>query len=350
MKDQPDSAASSLKKLGPVRRKAINTSQEQLIQTRPLADAPGFPLVVEPTVEGLDLITWAGNNRDFTETHLPRHGALLFRNFNAPDIDQFNQFITATSREPMDYHEGASPRTQISGNIYTSTEYPADQPIFLHNELSYRHTFPLKIFFCCMTPATENGATPIADVRKIYQRIDPAVRERFAKKGWMLVRNFGDGFGLSWQKVFHTTDQADVAEYCRASGIEFEWKDNNRLRIRQVRPCVAEHPTTHEPVWFNHVTFFHVSTLPAIMRDELLAQFDEDDLPTNTYYGDGSAIEPAVLDEIRAAYDQETVRFPWQRGDLLMLDNMLAAHGREPFRGSRRIVVGMSDPTRWADL
>jgi alpha-ketoglutarate-dependent taurine dioxygenase len=32
----------------------------------------------------------------------------------------------------------------------------------------------------------------------------------------------------------------------------------------------------------------------------------------------------------------------WEAGDLLMLDNLLAAHGRRPFSGERRIAVAMS--------
>ena len=77
----------------------------------------------------------------------------------------------------------------------------------------------------------------------------------------------------------------------------------------------------------------------------MLAEFTEDDLPTNTYYGDGTPIEPSVLDELREIYRQETVAFPWEKGDVLMLDNMLAAHGRAPFVGTRKVLVGMTDAT-----
>ena len=71
----------------------------------------------------------------------------------------------------------------------------------------------------------------------------------------------------------------------------------------------------------------------------------EENLPNNTYYGDGTAIEPHVLDELRAAYEAETVEFAWQRGDVLLLDNMLTAHGRAPFSPPRQIVVSMAEPT-----
>ncbi|MHC5718066.1 MAG: TauD/TfdA family dioxygenase, partial [Nostoc sp.] len=183
----------------------------------------------------------------------------------------------------------------------------------------------------------------IADTRKLLQRIDGKICDRFTQKGVMYVRNFGDGFGLPWQTVFQTTNPAEVEAFCHSNGIEFEWKEGNRLRTRQVRQAVATHPQTNELVWFNHAAFFHVSTLEPSIREPLLAEFPESDLPHNTYYGDGSAIEPAVLDEIRAAYQQEMVIFSWQTGDILMLDNMLTVHGRMPFMGARKVVVGMAE-------
>jgi alpha-ketoglutarate-dependent taurine dioxygenase len=160
----------------------------------------------------------------------------------------------------------------------------------------------------------------------------------------MYVRNFGDGFGLAWQDVFQTADKQAVERHCRAKGIETEWKEGDRLRTRAVRRALARHPKTGELVWFNHATFFHLSTLEPTVRQALLEEFEESELPTNTYYGDGSAIDPEVLEQLRAAYDAEIVRFPWQEGDLLMLDNMLVAHGRAPFSGPRQILVGMAEP------
>jgi alpha-ketoglutarate-dependent taurine dioxygenase len=194
-----------------------------------------------------------------------------------------------------------------------------------------------------MTPPTQGGETPIADCRKVFERIDPKVRQRFIEKGWMLVRNFGDGLSLSWQSVFQTEDRSAVEAYCRQAGIETEWH-GDRLRARQVRRAVAQHPATGEMVWFNHAAFFHVSTLESSTREVLLAGLAEEDLPNNTYYGDGSPIELSALDEIREAYRIEMVSFAWQPGDILMLDNMLVAHGRNPYAGPRKILVAMSEP------
>jgi len=264
--------------------------------------------------------------------------------------EEFEKFIPAVSEELLEYRERSSPRTAVHGNVYTSTDYPAEHPIFLHNENSYQNTWPLKIFFFCHTAAAEGGETPIADCRKIYQRIDPEIRRRFASKKWMYVRNFGDGFGLPWPTVFQTTDRATVEAHCRRSGIEVEWKEGDGLRTKAVRPAVSRHPESGEMVWFNHATFFHVTTLEAETRESLLSEFEQEDLPAHTYYGDGSPIEPDVLDHLREIYRDETVLFPWQQGDILMLDNMKVAHGRQPFKGERKVLAGMSEPCSWDQL
>lgn len=325
-------------------RRLVSGAPEKVIKMEALRQGQSLPLLITPAVEGVNLVQWARNNRQLVEAHLFKHGGLLFRNFDVKEVADFERFVKATSNELLTYQERSSPRSHVSGNIYTSTDYPAGQRIFLHNENSYQHIFPLKIFFFCVTPAQSGGETPIADCRKVLRRISPEIQERFSEKGgWKLVRNLGDDLGLPWQTTFQTTNKSEVEQYCRQAGIAMEWKEG-RLRTSQVRPVVATHPTTGEVVWFNHATFFHVSTLEPTVHQALLAQYEEEQLPAQTYYGDGSPLEPPVLDQLRQAYLQETTKFPWQRGDILMLDNMLVAHGRERFSGPRKIVVGMADP------
>ncbi|HEU5133187.1 MAG TPA: TauD/TfdA family dioxygenase, partial [Pyrinomonadaceae bacterium] len=163
------------------------------------------------------------------------------------------------------------------------------------------------------------------------------------------ARNFGEGFGLPWQETFQTRSKADVEQYCSEHEITCTWLKDDRLRTTQVRPVIARHPRTGELTWFNHATFFHISTLNPTMRDFFLSEFAEEGLPNNTYYGDGSRIEPEVMDHLRQAYLQEKIVFPWQKSDVLMVDNMLASHAREPYSGERRVVTGMADPHRWKD-
>ena len=332
------------------RRRAISLSQEGLVKTEFLRPGSALPLVIHPAVEGIDLPAWAKTNRDFIDSNLLRYGAVLFRDFKIGTADEFEQLILSVSENTMEYRERSSPRTHVRRNIYTSTDYPASQSIFLHNENSYAYVWPMKIFFFCVQPARSGGETPIADCRKVFQRIDPDIRQRFIEKRVLYVRNFSEGLSLPWETVFQTSDRSQVEQYCRKAGYDPEWVGGNNLRTRRVGQAVVKHPRTEEMSWFNHGTFFHVTTLEPTLASALMTGLNEKDLPNNTYYGDGTTIEPAVLDKLREAYMQEMVTFPWRSGDVLMLDNMLVAHGRAPFEGERKILVGMSEPITSMDI
>ncbi|MBV9789742.1 MAG: TauD/TfdA family dioxygenase, partial [Chloroflexi bacterium] len=314
------------KKLGVTRRQAISADVSSLIKTSEIQPGQNLPLVIEPAVEGVDLIEWGRSQRAFIAGELVKHGGILFRGFGIAGTEGLERFTEAISGELLEYQDRATPRSQVSGNIYTSTDYPADQTIELHNEMAYASVWPRKILFCCVTAAKQGGETPIADCRGILKRIDPELRERLIAKQLMYERNFGDKIGISWQQAFNTDDKAVMAEFCRQNQIEFEWKDANHLQTRQIRPAVIQHPETGEQVWFNQATAFHASTLEPEIRDALLAEFGEHGLPKNVFYGDGSSIDTADLQQIRAAYQQETIAFPWQEGDVLLLDNILVAH------------------------
>ena len=199
----------------------------------------------------------------------------------------------------------------------------------------------MRIWFYCVKAAERGGETPIADSRRVFQRIDPGIRQRFIEREVLYVRHYGEGLDLSWENVFQTTSRSEVEAYCRGAGIEWQWGDAGRLRTRQRCQAVATHPKTGETVWFNQAHLFHVSSLEAEVRRSLVSTVNPGDLPRNAYYGDGAEIDDSCLDEIRACYRQEAVIFPWQAGDVLMLDNMLTAHARDPYEGERRILVAM---------
>jgi alpha-ketoglutarate-dependent taurine dioxygenase len=328
----------------PVRRKAIRLTESALVTTSYLSgDSENFPLVMQPNVEGLDLAGWSQNNRAFIEAELLKHGAVLFRNFRVDSAARFQQFARALAPELLDYRERAATRREVAKNIYTSTEYPHNQAIPLHHEMSYSHNWPTKIWFYCAQPAQAGGATPIANDRKVFKLIDPAIKEQFLRKNVMYVRNFGEGLDLSWQEAFQTTNRADVEEYCSHARMTCEWRDGDRLRTRAVRQTVVTYPRTGETIWFNHAHMFHVSNVEQSAREALLAHFKDDELPRNAFYGDGSPIESSILSEIRQVYSDAAIAFRWQQGDVLLLDNFLVSHGREPFTGPRSVLVAMAE-------
>lgn len=332
----------------PGRRKVVTASEAQLVRTGRLG-AHNLPALIEPAFEGVNLAAWAESKRASIEAMLSEAGAILFRGFGIDTVEAFEEFIHQACGELLEYNERSSPRSQVKGNVFTSTDYPPEFSIFPHTEQSYNMRFPLRIAFFCRVPAARGGETPITDTRRTLERIPAEVRARFEEQGYLYVRNFGSGIGLSWQEAFQTCDRAQVEEHCRQSSVEFEWLKGGGLRTRQRRPVVARHPSG-ALAWFNHMTFFHVSSLEPEIQKQIRENFREEDLPNNTYYGDGSVIEPSVMQQLRAAYLGELVSFAWNRGDILLLDNVLTAHGRAPFTPPREVVVALARPTNWRDV
>ncbi|HLM01247.1 MAG TPA: TauD/TfdA family dioxygenase, partial [Pyrinomonadaceae bacterium] len=214
-----------------------------------------------------------------------------------------------------------------------------------HNELSYADVYPRRLYFCCLTPAETGGETTLGDSRRILQNIDAETVETFKNKKICYVRNLqsGAGSGYSWQEAFETGERREVEHCCRKIGAEFEWKPDGGLRVRQIRPAIINHPVTGEEVWFNQADGFHPSNLDAETYRALLEIFkSEDEFRLNAFFGDGSPIDSATLAHIRAVLENETIPHQWRTGDVLILDNILAAHGRMPFTGARKIALAMT--------
>lgn len=291
---------------------------------------------------------WKEENSEFLQEKLLIHGAVLIRNFGVNTVANFDAFLQLFKKSDLlDYTGGNSPRTKLSKGIYTSTEYPAEHFISLHNELSYSDQWPGHLFFCCVTPPGEKGNTLIADSRKMLQLLDPEIVEMFETRKVKYIRNLHGGsgfFGPSWQETFETKDQDEVSEFCKKSNIEFEWKDGENLRTYQTSPGVRIHPATKEKAWFNQADQFHPSNHPPRYYEALVDMCNGklEELPTHACFGDGSEIPDKVFEDIRNAFKQLTIYFPWQQGDALIVDNLLMAHGRAPYSGPRKILVAMS--------
>ncbi|HLL77380.1 MAG TPA: TauD/TfdA family dioxygenase [Pyrinomonadaceae bacterium] len=284
--------------------------------------------------------------RDELREKLLAHGALLLRGGRALEPPELAHFVREFSgRELLDYAGGVSPRVALGGRVYTSTEYPEHYTLSLHNEMSYTYRWPALLFFHCAVAPAGGGETPVADSRRLLGAIGAEVVGRFKRGGGVMYeRNLtGDAAsGYSWQAAFETEDGRVVEDYCRRGGVSFTWKGDGGLRLSEVRPATAAHPQTGEEVWFNQADGFHPSGMDDETYRALVATLGEDNLRLNARFGDGSPIDAALLERVRAAFRAEMALVPWRAGDTLILDNMLAAHGRMPFTGPRKILLAMT--------
>ena len=338
------------------------------------ANGAGLPLCIEPTnpVETSDFLRWISERKELLSAAILHHGAVLLRGFPIHSAQVFEDTLLALGAELKCDYQGTSPRNAVTRYIFNASELPGFYPIPQHCEMSFLRDPPSRLFFCCLVaPQSFGGETPLCDFRAMLRDLDPAVRSRFEAKGVRIVRNYGgpEGSGRRdlwqlkpWHDIFGSTDRAVVEEKCKQIGQEFQWLSDGRLRLINRTDAVRRHPVTAEPVWFNHSQVFHLSSaegeyrriaarLPEL-RYHLLRwvailgstykrwRLRDEEQAMQALFGDGSPIPDSDMEAVRDAIWRNLVVTRWRQGDAVLIDNSAVSHGRLPYHGPRRVVVG----------
>ena len=323
-----------------------------MFSTSPLdADVqPGRPPIVT-VAPGTEPAEWAAGRRDAVRALVAEHGAVLVRGLGVRDAATAGAvFVRLAAGGLAAEREAFAPRQALGGGVYSSTTWPANQPMCMHHELSYASELPATMMFACLTPPASGGTTGVADGAAVLASMPQDLVARVERDGWILARTYGEDIGASWAEAFGTDDRGAVEAYCRANWIEFAWLPDDGLQTRQRRPAVVRHPVTGARTWFNQMAFLSEWTMDPEVREFLVDVYGEDGLPFTTRFGDGAPVTADVVATINGVYDAHTRREPWQAGDVMVVDNIATAHCRDPYDGPREIVVGLADPIRGIDL
>jgi alpha-ketoglutarate-dependent taurine dioxygenase len=304
--------------------------------TRPLLEVPATD----------DPARWAAEHRADVVAAAAEQGAVLVRGLGLRDPAQVaSVFAALTDCLDADREAFAARRAYAEG-VYSSSKWPANQPMCMHHESSYTLEPPARMLFACLDEPTEGGATGVADATRVLEALPGELVEKFEREGWLLTRNYNDEIGASYAEAFGTSDRASVESYCRANGIDLEWQPDGGLRTRQRRAAVVRHPVTGARCWFNQIAFLSEWTIDPEVREYLVDVFGADGLPFNTRFGGGDPVTEDVVAVLNSVYEAHTAREPWRAGDLMVVDNVRAAHSREAYEGKREILVGLADPVR----
>ena len=335
--------------------------------------AERLPLMVTPGTQGslTALAEWLAQNRGWVTTQLHQVGAILFRGFGVTTVDDVEVLARAVEPGLQNEYLGSSPRLPLStsGYVFSASELPDFYPLPAHNEMSFTANPPTRIIFGCTIPPQQFGETPLVDFRAVYRDLDPALRERWAKKGLRIIRNYSgpderrkDFFELKkWTEMFSTRDKAEVERVCAREGFQAVWKPQDRLALVSHHQPVRPHPVTGEPVWFNHVHNFHLDAghleyarvlrhRPSVRHLKYWAlaralsawkhqTVAAEDQAMHSTFADGSPIPMADVKAVIDAIWKNLVITPWQQGDVVVIDNASTGHGRLPFKGARQVVV-----------
>lgn len=347
-----------------------------LVQETFIQDGQTLPLVLKPATgdKSLEsLLAWINDNKEYLSKKIIEHGALLFRDFDVHNPEDFEQVAKAVDPELKNNYLGTSPRNAVAEYVFSASELPGYYPIMQHCEMSFLPNPPRKLFFFCNIEPLAGGETPLVDFRKVYRDMDPNIRKEFEERGIKNVRNYNgpenktkfDLWKLKrWDEMFQTTDKEKVAEVCKEYGLDAKWKGSDRLVLVNDQEAIAKHPITGEPVWFNHLQVFHQAAAGieynyiAKRQKHLKAQVfnvftnvmtvfkrmttAKEDQAMNCLFRDGGEIPASYVKHVEDVIWKHMTFFPWREGDVLAIDNFSTSHGRMPYSGPREILVAWS--------
>jgi alpha-ketoglutarate-dependent taurine dioxygenase len=311
-----------------------------------LSTADHHPVVITPraNASAQALREYLVDSRASVQRLLLQHGGILFRGFDLDGSNDLKACAESAGAQPFDYIGGDSPRSRVGADVYTSTDYPPSEVISMHNEMSYLPKWPLRLFFFCAVPARSGGQTPLAHSADVLRALPSDIVAKFREKKINYIRNFHPSIrlGKSWQATYLTHNRAEVEGIIAKQGSACHWSPSGALRVCTQCSAFTKHPQTGEEVWFNQAEQYHPSALDPALRTMFEQMIGKGQLPHDCEYGDGHPMDESVLAQIRRVLNDCKLLFDWQRSDLLMVDNVLMMHGRESFKGNRKILAYLS--------
>lgn len=315
----------------------------------PFPDSP--PLFIEPA-PGADykfehFLDWARASRCELDRLILHYGGIVLRGFPLRTTDDFNALMECFPPYQRGYSGGWSPRRQLASRALESTVLERHLRLPVHSEMAYLRDYPPRIAFFCRIAASSGGETIIADLRRVTARLPEDVRRLVASHRIRYARNYAPSGSdiaaaannpdkVPWDHAFGTLVRSEVDASCAAMDMSAIWNEDGSLTVVNEVDPFAVHPITGETIYRS--TVHSGGRLAGSVADTTGQAF-----PTGSSFADGSRLSEAQTGAIKAVLDEATVGWPWQQGDLMILDNLLVAHGRNPYQGEREIQVSLLD-------
>ncbi|RAL12409.1 Clavaminate synthase-like protein [Aspergillus homomorphus CBS 101889] len=285
----------------------------------PLALRPS-PSTPKPTLEAVLTTIHTLQKEHHLTKHLSCHGALLFRNLPIHNAEDFSAFAQAFNFAP---HE-------IIGIV-------VDRPVLAPNSLTHQNT-SFSTGTAPPPPEGSGGETPLSSSLELFRRAQreiPSFIDNIAEKG-ILSRAFGkewvagDDEATKRRKV-----EAQIRRYGRGEHTTWEWLQDGSGRMKLVLehrlPAIRTQPGRNLPALFTGLAAYWKRVQVADARGK----------GTRQLFGDGSPIPEEDLEALASITGEIRVLHRWVECDVLVIDNLVAQHGREPWRGEQadRIVL-----------
>ncbi|HUC59573.1 MAG TPA: TauD/TfdA family dioxygenase [Streptosporangiaceae bacterium] len=303
----------------------------------------GRPPRVDAALTNDTAASWVLSHRGEIEELLLRHGCLVVSGLGVSSAADLAKVRSGLGHVPVRSREPFAPRQDFGDGVYSWPEWSAAREMCMHHEQGYATDYPGLLLMACVRGPAEGGALLLADTRRFLTLLPERLAKRLAAEGWLLRRNFLPRLGLGWREALDVRYPSEVAGVCAERDIEFEWLDSETLRLWQRRAAIVTHQVTGEKCAFSDLLFMSQWSIAKPERDLLIHAFGADGLPFNSYYGSGEELAEEDYWVLVRAYQQVTVEVNWQQGDVLIIDNVMTAHGREPYVGAWDIPTALCD-------
>eukprot|EP00471_Norrisiella_sphaerica_P008290 CAMPEP_0184492302 /NCGR_PEP_ID=MMETSP0113_2-20130426/22835_1 /TAXON_ID=91329 /ORGANISM="Norrisiella sphaerica, Strain BC52" /LENGTH=655 /DNA_ID=CAMNT_0026877025 /DNA_START=77 /DNA_END=2044 /DNA_ORIENTATION=+ len=319
----------------------VVSASNQLPEAKNYSGKP-FPLTYRPKEKGIGafrLSEWISANKDKLKKTLQDHGAVLFRGFDLRSPEEQAQVISSLGLKTMPYVGGAAVRNKVVGDlIMTTNESPPQEPIPFHHEMAQCPEPPSHLAFMCNIPAQKGGATPILRSSAVYdyfKQKHPKFCQKMESLGVKYVRIMPgeddpkSAIGRSWRNTFKANTKEEAEAEMKKQGSSWEWMDNDCVKtITATVPAIRKDERTGAKIFFNSVVAAFTGWIDS-----------RNDPKKAVILGDGSLVDAEALIDVAKFMDKEKVSFAWEEGDVLLVDNWVTMHSRQPFEGPRRVMA-----------
>lgn len=302
-----------------------------------------FPLILSPNPTKIPkfshFIDAIKSHKPWLESRLHHAGAVVFRGFPVSGAGDFNDVVEAFGFEELPYVGGAAPRSNVVGRVFTANESPPDQKIPFHHEMAQVPKFPSKLFFFCEVEPKSGGETPIVLSHIIYERMKekhPEFVQQLEEHGLIYIRVLGEDdnpaspIGRGWKSTFLTNDKSIAEERAAKLGMKLEWLEDGVKTIMGPIPGIKFDEKGQRKVWFNSMVAAYTG-----WEDE------RNDPKKAVTFGDGTPLPADIVYDCLKILEEESVAIPWQKGDVLLINNWAVLHSRRSFDPPRRVLASL---------
>lgn len=288
--------------------------------------------------------------RETLESLFKTHRALYFKGWDL-NLESFQGLSSRLCNNFSSYEGGGFRFKQLDRafvnsdkTIMTTTGSTQGFPIPLHGEMHYMGVPPETIWFYCKIPGVNTGQTTLCDGHALANELPDHVKSFFGDRKIKYIRQLPDG---AWQSSFMTESPEHAMEICNDQKVFFQFdKENNAFLTEYSVSPFKQLNDTNEMSYINNI--LNISAVEWAFESgwaekELGLQFGKH-CPLVVRMEDGSKIPEDILDDIRKTAEALTINVEWNKGEVLMVDNMSIMHGRrESTSKVREVYVRMGD-------